>query len=171
MIVSVIVAVAENGVIGKNNELPWHLPDDLRHFRALTKGKTVIMGRKTYESIGKPLPDRRNIVISTTKKSIPGCEVFSSLGDAFMRLHDEKEQGEVFIIGGVRIFQEAFMEILSEFSIHRIYLTRVHATVEGDVVFPDINWKRWKEISSEKHAKDAKHAHAFSLLVYEKKLD
>ncbi len=167
MTISLIVAASENNVIGRRNALPWHLPDDLKHFRDLTKGKTVIMGRKTYESIGKPLPNRRNIVISTTKKSIPGCEVFSSLGDAFMRLHDEKEQGEVFIIGGVRIFQEAFMEILSEFSVHRIYLTRVHATVQGDVVFPEINWRRWKEVSAEKHAKDAKHEYAFTFLTYE----
>ncbi len=198
MILSLIVAASENNVIGKNNALPWHLPDDLRYFRQITKDKTVIMGRKTYESIGKPLPHRRNIVISTTQKQIDGCEVFSSLGEACMRLHDEggqqrssgsqtaevlqqnhdvriastgtksiTENPEVFIIGGARLFEEALMEIMAEFSVHRIYLTRVHATIDGDVFLPEISWKHWKQISKQDHPNDATHAYAFSFEVYE----
>jgi dihydrofolate reductase len=168
MHVSLIVAASENNVIGRKNQLPWHLPDDLRYFRTKTKGKTVIMGRKTYESIGKPLPDRRNIVISTTKKSIAGCEVFSSLGDAFMKLHDDKVQDEVFIIGGAQLFHEALMEIMSEFSVKKLYLTRVHAEVEGDVVLPPFHEKHWKLVSSEEHAIDKEHAYAFTFEVYER---
>lgn len=168
MTISLIVAVSDNNVIGKNNTLPWHLPDDLKYFRKVTKGHTVVMGRKTYESIGKPLPDRRNIVISTTVKKIPGCEVFPSLGVALEELSLAHEQGEVFIIGGARLFQEALMEILSDLSVHKIYLTRVHAEVEGDVFLPEINWKHWKEVSREEHEKDASHEYSFSFVVYER---
>lgn len=168
MILSLIVAASENSVIGKDNALPWHLPDDLQYFRENTQGKTIIMGRKTYESIGKPLPKRRNIVISTTKKTIHGCEVFPSLGDALLHLHDEGEQGEVFVIGGARLFQEALMEIIGDYAVHRIYLTRVHADIDGDVFLPEITWKHWKLVSTKDHAKDAAHAYAFSFEVYER---
>lgn len=168
MTISLIVAASENGVIGKDNTLPWHLPDDLKYFRSQTKGKTVIMGRKTFESIGKPLPNRKNIVISSTKSAIDGCEVFPSLGEALMHMHGAGEQGEVFVIGGARLFQEALMEIMAEFSVHRIYITRVLANIEGDVFLPEINWKHWKLLSSEEHAKDATHAYAFRFEVYER---
>ena len=126
------------------------------------------MGRKTYESIGKPLPDRRNIVISTTKKTIAGCEVFRSLGDAFVKLHDDKVEDEVFVIGGAQLFHEALMEIMAEFSVKKLYLTRVHADVEGDVVLPPFNPKHWKLVSSEEHAKDKEHQYAFTFEVYER---
>lgn len=168
MTLSLIVAASENNVIGKDNTLPWHLPDDLKYFRKVTKGHTVVMGRKTYESIGKPLPERRNIVISTTVKKIPGCEVFPSLGVALEELSLAHEHDEVFIIGGARMFQEALMEIMADLSVRRIYLTRVHAEVDGDVFLPEINWKHWKEVSKEEHAKDTKHAYAFSFFVYER---
>lgn len=168
MLLSLIVATSENNVIGKDNKLPWHLPNDLRYFRKITKGKTVIMGRKTYESIGKPLPDRRNIIISTTVQTIDGCEVFASLAEALMALKHDQEDGEVFVIGGARLFAEALMEIMAEFSVHKIYLTRVHAKIEGDVFLPEINWKHWKEVSTEEHAKDDEHQYAFSFEVYER---
>lgn len=169
MIVSLIVAASENDVIGKNNTLPWQLPDDLKFFRDTTKGHTVIMGRKTYESIGKPLPNRRNIVISTTVKAIPGCEVFPTLGDALLKLKEEKESGEVFVIGGARLFQEALMEIMSDFCVKKIYLTRVHAQIDGDVKLPEISWKHWKKTSSREHEKDAAHAYAFTFETYDHK--
>jgi dihydrofolate reductase len=169
MTLSLIVAASENNVIGKKNELPWHLPDDLQYFKKMTQGKTIIMGRKTYQSIGRPLPKRRNIVLSTTKKTIDGCEVFPSLGDALLQLHAEKEQNEVFIIGGARVFKEALMEIIADFSVNKIYLTRVHANIDGDVFLPDINWKHWILVSSEEHAKDKEHAHTFTFEVYEHK--
>lgn len=167
MLLSLIVAASDNNVIGKDNTLPWHLPDDLKYFRTKTKGKTIIMGRKTHESIGKPLPDRRNIVISTTVKSIKGCEVYSSLDDALMKLRDEGVTDEVFVIGGARIFQEALMEIMAELSVKKIYLTRVHADIDGDVFLPDITWKHWTLVSGEEHAKDKEHAYSFTFEVYE----
>lgn len=169
MHLSLIVAASENDVIGRSNALPWHLPDDLAYFRTLTKGKTVLMGRKTYESIGRPLPDRRNIVISTTVKSIDGCEVFSSLGIALETLAKEAGGDEVFIIGGSRIFAEALMEILADIAVHTIYLTRVHATVEGDVVLPPMHWKHWEKVSSIDHAADARHAYAFTFEIWKRR--
>jgi dihydrofolate reductase len=169
MKISLIVAAAENDVIGNKNALPWHLPSDLKHFRALTKGHPVLMGRRTYESIGKPLPDRRNIVISTTKKNIEGCEVFSSLGEALEQLLVEGEKGEIFVIGGVRVFEEALLEIMSDLRPHRIYLTRVHADIDGDVKLPTINWKHWNKVSSEFHEKDKEHAYAYTFEMYERK--
>lgn len=107
-------------------------------------------------------------MISTTKKVIDGCEVFSSLGDALLHLHDEGEQGEVFVIGGARLFQEALMEIIAEYAVHRIYLTRVHADIDGDVLLPEITWKHWKQVIKTDHAKDATHEYAFSFEVYER---
>ena len=168
MTICLIVAASENDVIGKNNKLPWHLPNDLRYFRTVTNGHTVIMGRKTYESIGKPLPGRRNIVISTTVKRIPGCEVFLSLGDALSDPSFHTETGEVFVIGGARLFQEALMEIMQAFSVQKIYLTRVHAKVDGDVKLPLINWKHWKKISGEEHNPDKTHAYGYAFEVYER---
>lgn len=169
MLISLIVAASENDVIGKNNTLPWHLPDDLKFFRETTKGRTVIMGRKTYESIGKPLPNRRNIVISTTVKSVPGCEVFPTLGDALMKLKDEKVTDEIFVIGGARLFQEALMEIMEELRVKKIYLTRVHAEIDGDIKLPDISWKHWSKTSSKEHEKDKAHTYAFTFETYEHK--
>lgn len=166
MQVSLIVAAAENDVIGNKNALPWHLPDDLKYFRRVTQGKTVIMGRKTYESIGKPLPNRRNIVLSRTQNMIDGCDVFPSLGDALSALRDEKEQEEIFIIGGAKVFQEALMEILADFSVQTLYLTRVHAEVEGDVFLPQISWKHWKKVSATDHPADEHHKYAFTFEVY-----
>lgn len=168
MIISIVVAASENNVIGRDNKLPWHLPDDLKYFRDLTKGKTILMGRKTYESIGKPLPNRRNIIISTTLKKVEGCEVFPTISDALMMLVHEKTSDEVFIIGGSRLFAEALMEIIADIRVHRIYLTRVHAKIDGDVMLPDINFKHWKKVSEKDHPKDDKHAYDFTFEVYER---
>ena len=123
-----IVAAARNHVIGKNNKLPWHFPEDLKHFKQLTLGSTVIMGRKTFESIGKPLPGRENFIISRTSKSGSGIQVFNSIGNALGAVRTEK----AFIIGGAEIYRATIN------SMDGIYLTRIDADYEGDAFYPDI---------------------------------
>ncbi len=161
MTLSLIVAASENHVIGKGGKIPWHLPADLKHFRDLTQGHPVIMGRKTYESIGHPLPNRTNIVITRGKEvKIEGCTIVHSLEDALRIVSDSPE---VFVIGGGEIYKEALP--LAD----RIYLTRVHAIVEGDAFFPEIDPKQWREVSRERHAADAEHLYPYTFLVYERK--
>lgn len=172
MKVSLIVAAAENGVIGKAGTLPWHLPNDLKYFRNKTRGHVVIMGRKTYESIGRPLTDRRNIVLSKSVKEIPGCEVFSSLSLALEKLALDLKQDpekEVFIIGGARLFQDALLHTSQELHIDRIFLTRVHDTIEGDVMLPEIDWSKWTKTFDERHSKDPQHPYEYTFEVYERK--
>lgn len=128
--INIIAAVSENGVIGRENKLPWHIPEDLKRFRELTMGNIIIMGRKTFESIGKALPGRVNIVITRDEQfSAPGCIVCRSLEDA-LRVGQE-QKGKIFIIGGAQIFEEA-IEIAS-----KLYLTVVEDSFEGDARFPD----------------------------------
>ena len=159
--ISLIAAVAENGVIGRDNHLPWHLPNDLKYFRAVTLGHPVILGRKNYESIGRPLPGRENIVLSTDPAyRAPGCRVVPSL-EAALAL-TEKEP-EVFIIGGATLYRQALPLV------QRLYLTRVHAQVEGDVFFPEWDPSQWRELRREDHRADARHAYDYSFLVYERK--
>ncbi|MNK03621.1 Dihydrofolate reductase [compost metagenome] len=159
MIVSVVVAIAENNAIGKDNQLLWRLPADLKHFKEITSGHTIIMGRKTFDSIGKPLPNRRNIVV--TRKAglqIPGAEVTSNIEDAIALCTTEEE---VFIVGGAEIYK-ATMPITD-----RIYLTRVHQSYEADTFFPEIDFNVWEETSVEKHLPDGKNpvAYTFSTLL------
>src|SRR6201996_5416501 len=123
MTVSIVVAISENHVIGKDNKLLWHLPADLKHFKEITTGHTVIMGRKTYESVGKPLPNRRNIIITRQNIKIAGCEVVNSIDSAIALCKDEEE---VFIVGGSEIYKMA-MPVTG-----RIYLTLVHREFEAD---------------------------------------
>lgn len=137
---SIIVAIASNGAIGKNNELLWHLKADLKHFKAITTGHTIIMGRKTFESIGRPLPKRRNIVISSQDTfAFEGIEVFHSLEEA---LEAVKTEEEVFIIGGGQIYSQA-MPLAS-----KLYLTVVEREYDGDTFFTEIDYSQWKELSS-----------------------
>ncbi|KIO75159.1 dihydrofolate reductase [Pedobacter lusitanus] len=159
MIVSIIVAIAENNGIGKDNQLLWHLPADLRHFKNTTSGHTVIMGRKTFDSVGKPLPNRRNIVITRSSSlEIPGVEVVNTL-DAAIALCDPSE--EVFIVGGAEIYKMA-MDITD-----KIYLTVVKGDYEADTFFPAIDPDIWKEESSSSHEPDEKNSigYTFSTLV------
>ncbi len=155
---SIIVAISENNAIGKDNQLLWHLPADLKHFKEITTGNTIIMGRKTYESIGKPLPNRRSIVITrNTALKIEGVEVVNSLQEAIsMCKLDEK----VFIIGGAEIYNQA-MPFAST-----IYLTKVHQDYEADTFFPEINPSKWKEIDPITYPEDEKNnvAYTFSTL-------
>ena len=141
---SIIVAMASNQAIGYRNALPWHLPADLAHFKALTTGHSIIMGRRTFQSLPNgALPNRRNIVVSTTISHIDGCEVYSSLADAIDHCQTEKE---VFIIGGERLYREALPYVST------LYITHVEQLpVHADAFFPAINWDEWEETEHKKH--------------------
>jgi len=140
-IISLLVAVAENGVIGRDNKLPWHLPADLKRFKQLSIGKPTVMGRKTWESLGRPLPGRRNIVITRNPGyQAEGAEVVHSLDEAIKISGDAEE---IIIIGGGEIFQ------LSLPIADRIYYTHVRAVVEGDAYFPPIDWSQWDPVYQE----------------------
>lgn len=159
MIVSIVVAIAENNAIGKNNQLLWHLPTDLKHFKQITSGHTIIMGRKTFDSIGKPLPNRRNIVITrSADMEIPGTEVVNSVDQALALCATEEE---VFIVGGAEIYKIAMDKT------DKIYLTRVHARYEADAYFPEIDQNKWKEVDVDPHQPDEKNslAYTFSTLL------
>lgn len=159
--VSAIVAAAETGAIGKENKLLWHLPDDLRFFKRTTSGHAVIMGRKTYESVGRPLPNRTNVVITRQKDyKLEGAEVVHSLEAALEACADEKE---VFIVGGADIYRQALPVA------DRVYLTRVHADLEGDSYFPRLDNVEWALQSAEHHGSDDRHAYAYTFEVYERK--
>lgn len=173
MIISLIVAASENNVIGKDNKLPWNLPNDLKHFRDLTKGHVVIMGRKTFESIGKPLPNRRNVIVSRNLKEAPvGAEVTDNLGEFLMKLSmfdfKDKPSEEIFIIGGGDIFNKFLLEGFMKFTADRIYLTRVHANVEGDVFFPEVDSSQWNGSLPEYHPADSENQFPYSFITYER---
>jgi dihydrofolate reductase len=158
--ISIIVAVAENGVIGSDNRLPWHLPDDLKRFKALSLGKPIVMGRRTFDSIGKPLPGRTNIVVSRQAGlAIAGAVVTGSLDAALAAAGDARE---IVIIGGAEIFRQALPQT------DLIHLTRVHARVPGTVVFPQLEPGRWREAAVEHHAADERHQYAFSFVTLQR---
>jgi len=159
MIVTIVVAIAENYAIGKNNQLLWHMPADLKHFKQITSGHTVIMGRKTYDSVGKPLPNRRNIIITRQEITIPGCEVVKSVDDALELCTNEEE---VFIVGGAEIYKLAMPKT------DRIYLTIIHHSFEADTLFPEIDYMEWKEVSREDHPADEKHKYSYSFITLER---
>jgi len=188
-VVSAIVAVADNGVIGKQGGLPWHLPAEMDRFKQITMGHPIIMGRKTHESIGRALPGRYNVVITRDKSyRAEGCEVVGSLGEAIELAKkadggsaaqtSKKSKGpspaqtssveekfrrakEIFIIGGEQIYREAMPKL------ERIYLTKVHAKIDGDKFFY-YDPKEWKQVSSEKHAADDKNQYDFEFTVLER---
>jgi dihydrofolate reductase len=163
MTLSAIVAAAENNVIGKNNFMPWTLPADLKYFKEVTWGQPVIMGRKTFDSMGgKPLPGRRNIIITRQKDWYnSGVEVVHSLSDAVAYARGIAD-GEIFISGGEEIFRQS-MSLL-----HRIYLTRIHANFDGDTFFPVLKESEWKMVKNEAHQPDAKNKYAYDFQVWEK---
>jgi dihydrofolate reductase len=162
MVVSLIVAADENNLIGGKNQLLWHLPNDMKHFRELTEGHTVIMGRRTFESIGRVLPRRRNLIITREKNlKVPGAEIAASLDEALQKT--SQESGEVFVIGGGQIYAQAIERA------DRIYLTRVHGEFVGDIFFPVIDQNIWEEISREEHVADEKHAYGYTFLTFNKK--
>jgi len=157
--ITAVVAIASNYAIGKNNQLLWHLPNDLKHFKNITAGGTVIMGRKTFASVGKPLPKRRNIVITRQDIEIEGCEVVKSIDEAIALCETEDE---VFIVGGAEIYRQA-MHLTN-----RIYLTIVHQSFDADTFFPEIDYKDWKEMEREDHEVDEKHQFSYSFITLER---
>lgn len=165
--ISLILAMADNGTIGHNNALPWHLPNDLKFFKNSTMGKPIVMGRKTYESIGKPLPGRINIVISRNlgEFDIPGCIVFNSLIDAITHIENTIVEPEIMIMGGAQIYQAALPLM------DRLYLTHVHANVEGDTQMPQFDFSNAKLIFEEKHSKDEKNAYDYTFEIWDFKKD
>lgn len=160
---SVIVAVSENGAIGKNNTLPWHLPNDLKFFKQKTMGHHMIMGRKTYESIGKPLPGRTSIIVTNDKTyKAEGCHIAYSIKEAF-DLAKKSGENEAFVIGGAAVIKESLALV------DRIYLTEVKTYVEdADVFLDNFNRSDWKEKSRENFQSDEKHAVPYSFVVLEK---
>jgi dihydrofolate reductase len=161
MIVSLIVAVSENGVIGKQGGIPWHLPEDLKLFKQTTMGHTLIVGRKTYESIGRPLPGRNMIVLTRQQDyQAEGCQVVDGVEQA-LAMAELQGENEAFIAGGAQVYAQALP--LAE----RIYWTQVHAEVEGDTTFPDFEREDWFEQEQRFFPADERHEHAFtfSLLV------
>ena len=155
-----VVAVADNGVIGRGGTLPWHLPEDLKFFKAVTMGKPLLMGRRTFESIGKPLPGRRNLVLTRGASEYPaGVEVVASIDAALSLL---PEIPELCVIGGAALFAQTLPVA------QRLYLTEVHGAVEGDVHFPPWNRADWRETQRREHPADARHRYAMSFVTLER---
>jgi dihydrofolate reductase len=163
MRVSIIVAVAHNGVIGRDGDLPWRLPADLRFFKRVTMGHHLVMGRKTWASIGRPLPGRTMVVLTRDPGLvIPGAQVVHALPEA-LALARAAGDPEAFVIGGAEVFARALL--LAD----RLYLTRVYADVEGDVRFPELDEHAWVEVAREEHAADEQHAFAFAFCTLERR--
>jgi dihydrofolate reductase len=163
MIISIIVAIAKNNVIGKGNELPWHLPADFEYFKKITAGCPVIMGAKTHFSIKKTLPNRKNIVLCDDPKVVllPGAVMAGSFEEAFVMAREGKE---AFIIGGANVYRQGL-----NFA-DRLYITEVQTEAEGDIFFPEFDKNEWREIKREKRAADEKNAFAMDFVVYERKI-
>ena len=157
MKITLIVAMARDRVIGKDNQMPWHLPADLQHFKRLTMGKPMIMGRATYESIGRPLPGRHNIVVTRDKSlEIEGCTVVNGLDAAIEAVGDEPE---VMVIGGQKLFEQYMPKA------DRLELTIIDARVDGDTYFPEYSMQQWEEVSREEHDADEKNPHPYTFLT------
>jgi dihydrofolate reductase len=160
VIVALLVAMADDGVIGRDNTLPWHLPRDLQWFKRLTTGHTIIMGRATYQSIGHPLPNRRNIVLSRNPAfKAEGVEVVATLEDALELVQNDTE---VFVVGGAAVYGLALPRA------QRMYLTRVHARVDGDVRFPKWCPDEWRLVWEEAHEVDDEHAYPFTFQQFDR---
>ncbi len=162
MQLSIVVAMDRHRLIGRDNRLPWHLSADLKHFRQITMGKPIVMGRKTHESIGKPLAGRTNIVVTGNPAyPAPGCVVVQSLPAA---INAAQDADEVMIIGGARLYQQALPLA------HRIYLTQVQAAFVGDTWFPLIDWDAWQEKQRVKHEADDKNPYPYEFVLLDRKM-
>ena len=158
--ITLIVAASENNAIGKENKMLWHLPSDFKYFKQNTINHSVVMGRKTFESIGKPLVDRRNIILTRNVSYIhPEVDVANSINEVLNYCRDERE---IFIIGGAEVYKQALP--LAD----KVLLTRVHTTIQGDAYFPELSETQWKKTSAEKHEKDDKNSFDFTFEVYER---
>lgn len=161
--IAIVVAAAENNVIGKDNDLIWYLPADLKHFKRLTMGHPMIMGRKTYEAIGKPLPGRTSIIItSQLDYHADGCIVVHSLEEAIAK-GKELDAEQVSIIGGANVYRQAL-----PFT-DKVYLTRVHHTFDGDAYFPELPENEWQVVEQEQHEPDEKNKYSYAFLTLERK--
>lgn len=160
MEISLILAASENNVIGHDNKMPWHLSDDLKRFKALTTGHAVIMGRKTYESLGRPLPGRKNIIITRNPDyKVPGCDIVNSVDAA---IKAAGEDNEVFIIGGGELYAQMWEKA------DKLYLTRVHTVIEGQTSVPEVSGY-WKEIKRESFETDVKNEYSYTFIDYIKR--
>lgn len=161
MRISLVVALSENHAIGKDNQLLWHLPADLQHFKQVTMGKPILMGRKTYQSIGRPLPGRLNVVITRDKNcKADGCVVVNSIQSA---LEAVKDQDEICVIGGAELYQQMLPVA------DRIYLTIVHHVFSADVFFPEVNWAEWNVVERVLRVADEKNKYACEFLTLDRK--
>jgi dihydrofolate reductase len=164
-----IVAMADNNVIGKNNDMPWHLPADLAYFKKITLGKPIIMGRKTFESIGRPLPGRRNIVISRDKSyQAMGIDVVHSVEQALALVNGSDENNavdEIMVIGGGAIYRHCLAQA------DRLYVTHIKANIEGDTQFPDYDDGTWLKVNSEVRLSDDKNLYPLDFCIYERNIN
>ena len=161
MRLSIVVAMDSNRLIGKDNGLPWHLPADLAFFKKLTTGNTILMGRKTFDSIGRPLPNRRNIVITGNADiEIAGCEVVNSIEEALSLAQGETE---VMVIGGAKLYQQILP------SADRLYITRIEGEFEGDTHFPSFNEAEWSQISSDSRQPDENNRHTYHFITLDRR--
>ncbi|MCG8609763.1 MAG: dihydrofolate reductase [Pseudomonadales bacterium] len=164
---AIIAAMAENRTIGINNNLPWYLPEDLKYFKRVTLGKPIIMGRKTFESIGKPLPGRKNIVVTRNPEwQSPGVDAVQDLESAVSRAESAamiEGTEEVMIIGGDQIYHLALPKV------DRLYLTLVHAEVQGDAWFPELDWGEWQEVSRESFSAEGANIYDYSFVVFDRR--
>ncbi|PHQ78473.1 MAG: type 3 dihydrofolate reductase [Coxiella sp. (in: Bacteria)] len=152
--ISLIVAMSKNRVIGNEGKIPWHLPNDFKHFKQVTLGKPIIMGRKTHESIGRPLPGRRNIVVTRQSDYLAdGCDVFQSIDAALDAVASEPE---IMIIGGSTLYEQTLERA------DRIYLTIVDTTLDGDAYFPELDPEHWQLLTAENHPSDATHQYDYT---------
>ena len=160
MRLSIVVAMDDNRLIGKDNMLPWHLPADLAYFKKITTGKSILMGRKTYDSIGKPLNNRRNIVITRNPEIlIPGCEVVPNIDEALLITSEETE---VMVIGGASLCQQLLPKV------SRLYITKIEGEFDGDVYFPDYDKADWHEVSRESYKSDSINKYEYHFVVLER---
>jgi dihydrofolate reductase len=161
MIISHVVAMSNNNVIGVDNNLPWNLKKDLAHFKEYTSNKIIIMGRKTYESIGRPLPNRTNFIVSRTLNSVAGAKVFKNLEDSIKAAKEEsaknKQQAEAVIIGGGYLFRDTIL------TFNKLVLTRVDCDIEGDVFYPSIDFSKWHLTDSKSFKKDSDNDYDFKV--------
>ena len=165
--ISHVVALSNNNVIGVNNSLPWNLKTDLAHFKNYTSNKIIVMGRKTYESIGRPLPNRINLIVSNTIKEINGAELFKSTEDAINKAKElciNKNLDEIIIIGGGYLFRDTLSIT------NKLVLTKVDCDIEGDVFYPDVDLNEWEKLSSEHFTKDLDNDYDFTVITYEKSM-
>ena len=160
MKLAIIVATDEQGLIGKENDLPWRLSADLQYFRRVTMGKPIVMGRNTHESIGKALPGRHNIIITSDQRyQADGCSIVHSINEALALCVDD---AEIMVMGGASLYKQLLPKA------DKLYLTLVHASLKGDTWFPDWKKEEWRQLSREDHLADDKNEYPYSFIVYEK---